>query len=192
MPPMLFALYINDQATDINDMREGVVMEDVHISSLPYADDVVLLAPTEDKLQRILNVVTNSCSKWRLNVNKNTKIVHFRNKSIHPSCCENETLDYAKAYKSLGLWFEEYLNMKFTIKEIAFLGAPALLISKYYKSCDIAYTVSPKLYESNLQPTQLYGDFTATEKLTIYKTEHVDFSLASYVQNRTLRFKVKW
>ena len=49
------------------------------VSILLHKDDIVLVAPDSDRLQKMLNVVTESCDRWKLYVNpKKTKIVHFR------------------------------------------------------------------------------------------------------------------
>ena len=44
-----------------------------------YADDMVLIADSEDNLQSMLNKMFEWCSRWRIKVNKDkTKKVHFR------------------------------------------------------------------------------------------------------------------
>ena len=44
-----------------------------------YADDMVLIAETEEQLLKLLDVMYVWCKKWRLKINKGkTKVVHFR------------------------------------------------------------------------------------------------------------------
>lgn len=52
---------------------------DENISCLAYADDLVLISSTEAKLQQLVNLLRNYCSKWRLTVNTSkTKMMVFR------------------------------------------------------------------------------------------------------------------
>ena len=55
--PTLFALFINSLAQLIKDLNFGVRYENLNVSILLYADDIVLLAETEEDLQRMLNVL---------------------------------------------------------------------------------------------------------------------------------------
>ena len=40
------------------------------ISILLYADDIVIIAETDENLQIMLNVVNSWCDKWQLQVNE--------------------------------------------------------------------------------------------------------------------------
>jgi hypothetical protein len=68
-------------------------------------------------------------------------------------------ISYADSYKYLGLWFEEHLDMNYTVKEVAKCASRALslLIAKYRQCGDMAYDVYRKLYESTVEPILLYG-----------------------------------
>ena len=89
----------------------------MNLSILLYADDIVLLAETEINLQKMLNILSLWCSKWRLTINDDkTQIIHFRKQ------CEWQSnyifkfgpmpLKYTSSYTYLGLDFNE--NMCFT------------------------------------------------------------------------------
>ena len=44
-----------------------------------YADDVVLIAENEGKLQKQINILKDWCMNWKLNVNlSKSQVVHFR------------------------------------------------------------------------------------------------------------------
>ena len=67
MPPTLFNLYINDLATDLIASHKGLLLdEDFRISSLLYADDLVILSDNEENLQRQLQILEQWCLKWRI------------------------------------------------------------------------------------------------------------------------------
>jgi len=78
MSPTLYSVYINDLADDIRALSAGVELDELNISSLLYADDVALIAPDEQNLQRKLDCNNSWCLKWRMTINKDkTKIIHF-------------------------------------------------------------------------------------------------------------------
>ena len=82
MSPILFSMFLNDLATGIKDLDCGIQLNDLKISILLYADDIILIAPDEKSLQKMLNYLSNWCRKWRMAVNMDkTKIIHFRNSS---------------------------------------------------------------------------------------------------------------
>ena len=71
LSPTLFAIFVNDLVQEIKNSGLGVMLDDVVVSCLLYADDIVLLAESGDALQKMLNIVTFWCSKWRLMINQN-------------------------------------------------------------------------------------------------------------------------
>lgn len=56
LSPTLFALYINDLATEIKSLNKGIEIGNTVISTLLYADDIVLIADSENDLQEMLKV----------------------------------------------------------------------------------------------------------------------------------------
>ena len=50
-------------------MNAGVMVGEVNLPILSYADDIVLISPTPEKLQSMLDVVGNWCRKWGMQVN---------------------------------------------------------------------------------------------------------------------------
>ena len=70
LSPILFNLYINGLIQDLNQkITDPVVVEDVTLSALLYADDIILLSETEEGLQNSINVLQTFCSSWKLEVN---------------------------------------------------------------------------------------------------------------------------
>ena len=78
--PTLFAIYINDLAEELKGSGIGIeIGEELVLSCLLYADDIVLLADSETDLQALLNIVNVWCSKWRLEVNLlKTNVMHVK------------------------------------------------------------------------------------------------------------------
>ena len=86
LSPTLFAIYINDLASQIKNLGIGIEVKwsehdpPVLINVLLYADDIVCLATNEEDLQFMLFTVQEWCRKERLEVNlTKTNILHVRN-----------------------------------------------------------------------------------------------------------------
>ena len=96
-------------------MNAGVMVGEVNLPILLYADDIVLISPTPEKLQSMLDVVGNWCRKWGMQVNaKKKQVLHARNpqrpRSTFEFRCGETALDYAETYKYLGYVLHEHLS----------------------------------------------------------------------------------
>ena len=79
LSPTLFSVFANDLVQEINDIDLGVPTGDIKVSLLMYADDIVLIADSELKLQNMLNTLHDWCKRWRVLINSSkSKCVHFR------------------------------------------------------------------------------------------------------------------
>ena len=56
-------MYLNDMAVDIKQLQCGVNLNGFELSILLYADDIVIIAPDEHKLQLMLEFVSSWCKK---------------------------------------------------------------------------------------------------------------------------------
>ena len=81
--PTIFINYINDLLVELQKSGVGVsIGNDRSVNSLAYAEDIVLLAPTQEGLQKLLNITNEWCRKWRVVINtEKTKILHFRHRA---------------------------------------------------------------------------------------------------------------
>ena len=79
LSPTLFSIYINDLAEYIESLNAGVNDGDTRISLLLYTDDIVLIAPTAEKLQSMLDIVAKLCGEWSLQIYcKKTQALHMK------------------------------------------------------------------------------------------------------------------
>ena len=61
--PTLFSIFINDLAKELVNSNLGVSLNgNLVVSTLLYADDIVLLADSEENLQLMLNITEMWCS----------------------------------------------------------------------------------------------------------------------------------
>ena len=144
MSPILFSMFLNDLATGIKDLDCGVTINEHNLSILLYADDIVLIAPNEEKLQKMLDFVSKWCQKWRMAVNTDkTKVVHFRQRSHLKTMFDfylgSELLEKVSEYKYLGVLFDEYLDFEHNASLLADAAGRALgairTKLKYLKEC---------------------------------------------------------
>ena len=64
LSPILFALFINDLAKELNTLDKGVSIGKRKLAILMYADDVVILAGNHGDAQSQLDVMTRWCNTW--------------------------------------------------------------------------------------------------------------------------------
>ena len=165
LAPTLFAIFINSLAECINNLNCGVqVEENLEISILMYADDIVLISETEEGLQHQLNALENWMNDYRMSVNMDkTRVVHFRKPTAQLTKTQfklrNQPIVIATEYKYLGLTLTEHLNYKQTAEILASSGSRALgaLTAKYLHAKGLMYKTYTKLYNSTVIPVLHYA-----------------------------------
>ena len=63
LSPILFALYVSDMSRDLHDSKLGFTLHRVCISSLFFADDIVLIARDADGLRLLRDIVQRHCAE---------------------------------------------------------------------------------------------------------------------------------
>ena len=84
MSPLLSNIYQNDLHEIFNGDCDPVKMGSVHINSISWADDIMLLSTSKSGLKRCLENLKTHCQKWGLVVNteKNKTMVLSKNKYL--------------------------------------------------------------------------------------------------------------
>lgn len=164
LSPILFALFINDLVIQIKSLRKGIQIQHgsdtdhrhvTDISLLLYADDIALIAGTESDMQAILDLLTEWCNNWNLQININkSKVMHFRKRKMKQSPfifqLENNALDYVPSYKYLGVIFDENKDFKTNTENLAVRGECGWTINFKRKT--------QNKYGSTLEPYASYGN----------------------------------
>ena len=146
----------------ITDLEQFSVIERDDFSlSVLYADDIVILCDDEEKLQLMLNHVTEWCSKWCLKVNTNKSIaIYVRPKRLVRTEKDfelgNELLDAVNDYKYLGFYFDEFMELNKCINILAAAAgrSPGVVISRFKSSRDAGLYTYTKLFDSCVVPDQ--------------------------------------
>ena len=78
LSPLLFNLFINDLVEAINSLGVRVDIGQEKVSVLSYADALVLVAETVADLQKLLDTLSNWCTRNHIKVNGDkSNVVHF-------------------------------------------------------------------------------------------------------------------
>jgi hypothetical protein len=163
LSPTLFSIYMNDLAREINGLNAGIEVNGKCVGILLYADDIALVAPSEFKLQQMLNTLSLWSLKWRIFVNKSkSKVMHFRNKTVNRSNyqfkCGESNLDYVSTYKYLGVTMSEFLNYDCNVDILAQSAGRALgsVVAKFKSHQFMGYSTFTKLFDSCVCPVVEY------------------------------------
>ena len=70
LSPLLFNIYVNDLPRSFDKSCSPVMLEDLKINCLMYADDILLLSETEEGLKQCIDKLCLYNKKWRLNINE--------------------------------------------------------------------------------------------------------------------------
>ena len=164
MSPTLFSVYLNDLTREIKGLNAGINVNGRDVSILLYADDIALVAASEENLQEMLHVLHNWSLKWCINVNKTkSKIVHFRQSRVDQSNfefkCGTSVFDYVSSYKYLGVTMSETLKYDENVELLSQAAGRALgsVIAKYKMHKFMGYSTFTKLFESCVCPVMEYA-----------------------------------
>ena len=162
LSPALFNIFLSDLPQIFNDVNcNPVKLGDIEITSLMYADDIILMSETKGGLQEALNALGSYCSKWQLtvNVNKTKTIVFNSNNKLASHYIfkyKNMTIENVNSYRYLGIDFTSSGSFKFAQKIIKEKALKALFM---LKTLNIRHniTTANKLFDALVLPVLRYG-----------------------------------
>lgn len=116
LSPFLFKLYIDDILHEICDSDIGCKLGLVRINVLAYADDIVLIASTQNQLAELYSILSQGMIHRKLSINKRkTKCMIFR-KHFSGSALKDDvilagdTFEVVSEYKYLGYILQDNLS----------------------------------------------------------------------------------
>ncbi len=173
LSPTLFAIFINDLAIEVNEAGLGVTFDETQqLSLLLYADDVVLVAPSHQNMQKMLNIITGWCRRWAMSVNPmKTQVVHVRNHQR--TRCDTDLLlcltevSFVSNYKYLGCWINEFMINDKTVEALTLAAGRSFeMIVNIFKSMDdMGYETYDTLRHSYVLPVANYAAGCGVSKI---------------------------
>ena len=109
--PIMFSLFIEDLELFLQrDVHSGLLLDDITLILLLFADDMVIIAKSPGELQDSLNLLSTYCGNWGLGVNVNkTKVMVFRKrgklKDNENWVYNNQNLETVDNFNYLGTVF---------------------------------------------------------------------------------------
>ena len=165
LSPLLFNLYINDIFKLLhNSTHTPLVLNDnVQTNILMYADDLVILAKSEEELQTKLNKLSDYCNKWKLEINVGkTKCMVFNrggrlcNLNLK---LNNVNVENVKIFKYLGFTIGAK-NCSFvnTLNDLSIKAKRAVFsLNNRIKLSMLPTKLALKVFSSQIVPILLYG-----------------------------------
>jgi len=161
LSPQLFNLYIDDLSRLLDQViADPVVLNSQKITSLMYADDMVILSHSQTDLQKGLYLLETYCNKWQLEVNiSKTKIMVF-NQQIKDTQLkyQDKPLEIVHEFTYLGIKFDKSGSFNCAKKELAKKAQRAYfhIKSVINKDGNPIPKLSIKLFDSLVKPILLY------------------------------------
>ena len=164
LSPTSFGIFFNGLHDHLHSqaLHDGVQLDSGRwVSSLTYADDVVLLSWTSGGLQRLLNSMHEFCGHHGLTISASkTEVVVFNGSSANTWYLGEHALPRSTSFKYLGLIFDESGSLSPALARLAQngKGATALLHQKFKKlMCDRSFPMMRRLFDTIVLPTVSYG-----------------------------------
>ncbi|KAK3512205.1 hypothetical protein QTP70_000467 [Hemibagrus guttatus] len=195
LSPVLFIVFM-DRISRRSQGLEGVRFGDHRISSLIFADDVVLLASSGLDLQHALGRFAAECEAagMRVSTSKSEAMVLDRKKVACTLQVGGEVLPQVKEFKYLGVLFTSEGRMDREIDRR--IGAAAAVMRSMYRSVVVKKELSRKaklsIYHSIYVPTLTYGHelWVMTERVRS-RIQAAEMSFLRRVAGRSLRDRVR-
>lgn len=161
--PQIFSSQINIVIKKLNESGNGIYYGsgiNDNFACLAFADDLVLVAPTEAKLQSLVNILYDHCSKYRMSVNVDkTKTMVFRknHQTGRPEIIiryGSREIEQVRSYKYLGIYFDECLKFNQAEEELASAAGRALgsVIGKTREHRDLGIKTFTKICNGCINP----------------------------------------
>lgn len=148
----------------------------------------MLLAETQEDLQKLSDIVYSWSKKWRMVVNLDkTKIVVFRGKQITMPDCKvsygSEMVEVVREYRYLGVYLDEHMTFEGHVTKIASAGGRALggILNKCSTLKDLGYKTYDRLFHMGVASVLDYG--SEVMNLTTKQSSEID-----KVQYRACRY----
>ncbi|KAI3354848.1 hypothetical protein L3Q82_004546 [Scortum barcoo] len=195
LSPVLFIIFM-DRISRRSQGPEGVRFGNHRISSLLFADDVVLMASSGQDLQHVLERFAAECEAagMRISTSKSEAMVLDRKRVACPLQVGGEVLPQVEEFKYLGVLFTSEGKIEREIDRR--IGAASAVMRSVYRTVVVKKELSRKaklsIYLVNLRSTLTYGHelWVMTER-TRSRIQAAEMSFLRRVAGRSLRDRVE-
>ena len=166
LSPTLFNLFINDIVDSLNDANpHPVLLESFKITTLLYADDLVIFSTSPEGLQSTLDALSVYCEKWHLQVNVNKSKVMIFESRRSANCLlrpkfkfNNEVIEEVSEFSYLGTVFDYKCNFNKGVDILSKKAAKAMFVlMKNINANNICPKTALHLFDSYIQPILTYN-----------------------------------
>ena len=181
LSPLLFNLYINNFSSYLTDLDENNIKLDKEtISHFFYADDLVLVAETKEKLQTKLNQLSKFAKDKDLSVNADKSKIMIFNKAgrliKQPFTINGEKIEVVQSFTYLGVDISASGTFSPAIKELCSKAKKAMIpLFRAIMQFKIPFKLSLKLFHTYIEPILLYN----AENWTIFTDKQLEKCRAS-------------
>ena len=106
LSPRLFAVYIDDLMKRLRKKGFGCHIINIFVAAILFADDLCLMAPSRNAMQKMLNICQEYCAEYCLNFNtkksKSMIIGKGHDSTPHPLFLNEDSIEYVREWKYLG------------------------------------------------------------------------------------------
>ena len=189
LSPNLFKIFINDLPDIFDKEDDQVQLENNFISSLLYADDLMLLSTSKAGLQRCIDKLASYSDDNCLTVNlKKTKIVVFcKSGKLSQECFyyNGTQIQNSTTYKYLGIIFSSSGTFSYCQSDLYKRALRAQFkLSKCFSSLTPKLDTLIHLFEHTIEPIVLYGsEIWGTVNILSSKIKKADFNLEQLFEN---------
>ena len=183
LSPNLFKIFINDLPDIFDKEDDQVQLENNFISSLLYADDLMLLSTSKAGLQRCIDKLASYSDDNCLTVNlKKTKIVVFcKSGKLSQECFyyNGTQIQNSTTYKYLGIMFSSSGTFSYCQSDLYKRALRAQFkLSECFSSLTPKLDTFTHLFEHTIEPIVLYGsEIWGTVNILSSKIKKADFNL---------------
>ena len=122
LSPLLFNLYLNDLPDILKSKTDDkIILDEMDINCLLYADDIVILSKTESGLKSKLKSLESYCNNWRLSISvRKSKIliINAPKKKTYNFKIYNTKLEVVEQYTYLGIIISNTCDFKSAVEEL--------------------------------------------------------------------------
>lgn len=186
LSPILFNFYINDIVNTFESKpnTKPVIIENVSINILLYADDIVILSEDEQGLQNCLNELFQYFSNWKLELNVNkSKVIVFNSNGktfLNKFTYNNSIIETVQQYCYLGIILRYNGNYNLATSSLMEKARKAYFKLKKTITINNSCKLLEKLFDCLICPILLYcseiwGAVCAFKDSDPYEHLHIKF-----------------